>query len=76
MYYFSNKERKRIGRPKAYVVFCLVFVFKMNLSALGNSVEQELKQEVFIEIDVFDDCIEKKVDADFSRNSWSSYLYL
>ena len=32
-----------------------------------DSVEQERKQKVFIELDGFDDCLEEKKDADISR---------
>ena len=35
---------------------------------LIDSVEQKREQEVFIEFDAFDDCIEEKEDADFSTN--------
>ena len=31
LYYFSNKERKRIDRQKVYVVFCLI-IFLFNQS--------------------------------------------
>ena len=35
------------------------------LPTLVDSVEQEREQEVFIELDDFDDCIEEKKDTDF-----------
>ena len=102
LYYFSNKERKRIDGPEDYVVFCLViFLFNQSrnnavleprkehfgglvgfeaqakeihpqgqgrpggLPTLVDSVEQEREQEVFIEVNDFDDCIEEKEHTDF-----------
>ena len=35
---------------------------------IENRVEQEREQEVFIELDNFDDCIEKEEDADYSTD--------
>ena len=40
---------------------------------IADSVEQEREQEVFIELEYFDVCIEEKEDADFSTNWWSSH---
>ena len=42
LYYFSNKERKRIDRPEVYVVFCLV-IFLFNQSK-NNAVLKPRKE--------------------------------
>ena len=41
-----------------------------------DSLEQESEQEVLIELDDIDDCIEEKEDADCTTDWWSSYLFL
>ena len=41
-----------------------------------DSVEKESKQEVFIELDDCDVCIEEKESADFLTDQSSSYLFL
>ena len=46
------------------------------LPTLVDSIEQESEQEVFIELDDFDDCIEDEEDTDFLMDWWSSYLSL
>ena len=51
---FEAQAKK--GRPRGH---------PGGLPTLVDSVEQEREMEVFIELDDFDDCIEKKEDIDF-----------